>query len=156
MPVLHLAGGQGVVHGLAHAFVRRVQRPCLLQRLAFDQPAHPVDVNDVGNGGGGHGDPAVGFMPQQAFLDQRAEDLPQGVARDVQLLAQRGFRQALPGAQLAVDQLLADALGHGIAQARGFVAGGVTWAWHGRLVRNLLDIVEQSAGMWRKEHTRWI
>ncbi|MNV57981.1 hypothetical protein D3C71_1503380 [compost metagenome] len=122
-PVLAVAAGDGVVHGLAHALVRRVVRVRLRQRLAFDHAPHAVEVDDGGHAGHRHRDAAVGRVGQQTFLGQVAERFAQRIARYIEALRQRRFGQALAGREFAVDQPAADLFGDFVGQ--GLVRVGI-------------------------------
>lgn len=134
LPVGGVAAFQRHLHRITHVFFGRVARVGLRQRLAFDQAAHAVNVNDGGDAGDGHRHAAVGRMAHQPFFGEDAKDLAQGVARDLQALAQGRLRQALAGRELAFDDLLANQVGRAFIQGLGAGrrfgghGGGGVWA----------------------------
>ncbi|MCY1370137.1 hypothetical protein D9M69_572180 [compost metagenome] len=137
-PVAGVAAFQRHLDRLAHVLLGGVARVGLRQRLALDEPAHAVDVDDRRDARHRHEHAAVRRVLEQAFLGQRAEHLAQGVARNLQAVGQRGLRQPLPRRELALHDLLADQLGHAVVEReraggrRGGGSGGIQSGHAGR------------------------
>ncbi|SPK74825.1 protein of unknown function (plasmid) [Cupriavidus taiwanensis] len=108
LPVAVVAAAQAGLHRLAQMLAGRMAGVGLGDGLAFDQPAHAIDVDDRRNARNRHRHTAVGLVLEQAFLGQHAEGLAQRVAGYLQAFAQRRFRQALPRLELAMHDALAD------------------------------------------------
>ena len=91
LPVARVTVAQGHFHRLAQVLLGRVAGVGLGQGLAFDQPAHAVDIDDRRDAGNGHKHTPVGLVLEQPFLRQQAKHLAQRVARNLQAFTQGRF-----------------------------------------------------------------
>jgi hypothetical protein len=84
-PIAILGGFPRTFHGASHTRDCRVFRVGLGERLAFDNLADTVDVDDRGHARSCNEHTAVRLVPQQSFLGEQSERLAQRIARHIEI-----------------------------------------------------------------------